>query len=33
MKMKGKRLVEDWIAEKYLDSNDLLDFFKGLLMG
>jgi hypothetical protein len=29
--MKG--LIEVWITEKYLRSNDFLDFIKGLLMG
>jgi hypothetical protein len=32
-KKKEIRLVEVWIAEKYLLSNDFLDFIKGLLMG
>jgi hypothetical protein len=30
--MKENRLIEVWIAEKYLSSNDFLDFIKGLLM-
>jgi hypothetical protein len=31
--MKEIGLIEVWIAEKYLRSNDFLDFIKGLLMG
>jgi hypothetical protein len=33
IKMKEIRLIEVWIADKYLHSNDFLDFIKGLLMG
>jgi hypothetical protein len=31
--MKERRLIEVWITEKYLRSNDFLNFIKGLLMG
>jgi hypothetical protein len=33
--MKGKELMEVWIAEKYLNLNsqNYLHFIKGLLMG
>jgi hypothetical protein len=31
--MKENRLIEVWIAEKYLNSNEFLDFIKGLFMG
>jgi hypothetical protein len=27
------RLIEVWIKEKYLDSNDFLNFIKSLLIG
>jgi hypothetical protein len=31
--MKESRLIEVWIEEKYLSSNDFLDFIKDMLMG
>jgi hypothetical protein len=30
---KDEKLIEVWIPEKYLSSNDFLDFIIGLLMG
>jgi hypothetical protein len=31
--MRGNRLIEVWITQNYLRSNDFLDFIKCLLMG